>query len=101
MTEKNVKRGFIALNPTGGGGMDSTPTSFFSCKKIVARGRFENDPPLPQGGSRQKKSKNLRNNILGRVTKNGDDYDSYISIPDAQGCANHFILHDLTSMDGV
>jgi len=43
--------------------------------QILVRGRFENDPPWPQGGGRQKFffRKNLRNNILGKVTKNGDD----------------------------
>ena len=43
--------------------------------QILVRGRFENDPPWPQGGGRQKFffRKNLRNNILGKVTENGDD----------------------------
>ena len=36
---------------------------------LVVRGRFENDPHCPRGVADKKKSKNLRNNILGRVTK--------------------------------
>jgi len=43
--------------------------------QILVRGRFENDPPWPQGGWPTKIffRKNVRNNILGKVTKNGDD----------------------------